>query len=307
LITREFDITVRIPEQGYIPFCFQVVQNDKDVYGLNIRITDGVNEIDYSQIADATITFALANNAVVQSDPERLTISAEGISYEMGTSEISCPGKVLASIQLIGENGERLTTARFQFEVIADLIKPSVVISSNEFPILQKLVADVEQLKQDIVNLQIPDNSILDVKLSDAAGQIKSQVNAHKAETTSELISYNRALPGVNETVIIMLSENRTPKRIDVRVAASDVETRKTMSIGSWEQNRQDCIACVGDTGGFVRQNNYVSSLIDTWGGATSMITIQNVRQGAFDIAITAISGGSAGSYNFQFVVHYHD
>ena len=185
MITRNFEITIRIPEQNYIPTLFQVVENDNDVYNLTIHITDGINEIDYSQVSSATITFALANGAVVQSDPERLTVSATGIIYQMGTSEIACPGKVLASIQLFGEDGERLTTARFQFEVVADLITPGAVQSESHFPLLQQLVADVEQLKQDIVDLQIPDNSIMDVKLSDAAGQIKQRFATHMADSAS--------------------------------------------------------------------------------------------------------------------------
>ena len=185
MITRNFEITIRIPEQNYIPTLFQVVENDNDVYNLTIHITDGINEIDYSQVSSATITFALANGTVVQSDPERLAISSGGITYEMGTTEISCPGKVLASIQLFGEDGERLTTARFQFEVVADLITPGAVQSESHFPLLQQLVADVEQLKQDIVDLQIPDNSIMDVKLSDAAGQIKQRFATHMADSAS--------------------------------------------------------------------------------------------------------------------------
>lgn len=185
MIKRTFDITARI-EQGQIPFCFQCVQNDKDVYVLRIRITDGGQEIDYGEISDATITFALANGSVVQSDPERLAISSGGITYEMGTTEISCPGKVLASIQLFGSSGERLTTARFQFEVVADLISPKAVQSESRFPLLQQLVADVEQLKQDIVDLQIPDNSIMDEKLSNAAGQIKQRFASHKAENVTD-------------------------------------------------------------------------------------------------------------------------
>ena len=189
MIKRTFEITARI-EQGQPPFCFQAVQNDKDVYVLRIRITDGDKEIDYTQVSDATITFALANGAVVQSDPERLAISSGGITYEMGTTEISCPGKVTASIQLFGEDGERLTTARFQFEVVADLITPGAVQSESRFPILQQLVADVEQLKQDIVDLQIPDNSIMDEKLSNAAGQIKQRFASHMEDYASHMADY---------------------------------------------------------------------------------------------------------------------
>lgn len=177
MITRNFDIMVRIPEQGYIPLCFQLVQNDKDVYGLTIHITDGVTEIDYSQILRATIAFSKSDGTVVQGN---LTKGAGGaFTYTMGTNEIACPGDVLTSIQLIGAANERLTTARFKFNVVRDLITPSAVQSVSEFAILQQLVEDVNQLKQDIVNLQVPDNSLMDTKLSGAAGQIKTRFADH--------------------------------------------------------------------------------------------------------------------------------
>jgi len=151
MIKRTFDITARI-EQGNIPYCFQVVQNDKDVYVLRIRITEGDKEIDYTQVPSATITFALANGAVVQSGPERLAISSDGITYEMGTSEISCPGKVLASIQLYGDLGERLTTARFAFEVVSDLITPSAIESTTEFDALTKAIVMMKDLESRLEN-----------------------------------------------------------------------------------------------------------------------------------------------------------
>jgi len=44
----------------------------------------------------------------------------------------------------------------------------------------------VEQLKQDIVNLQIPNGSIMDVKLSDAAGQIKQRFATHMADSVTD-------------------------------------------------------------------------------------------------------------------------
>ena len=163
MITRNFEITIRIPEQNYIPTLFQVVENDNDVYNLTIHITDGINEIDYSQVSSATITFLKGDGNVVQGN---LTVGENSLTYTMGTNEISCPGKVLASIQLFGEDGERLTTARFQFEVVADLITPSAVQSTSEFPILQKLVQDVQAAVityfENIVQVDMP-ISALDV------------------------------------------------------------------------------------------------------------------------------------------------
>lgn len=183
MITRNFEVTVRLQEYNHIPICFQVVQNDKDVYGLIIKIYDGVTEIDYSQISTATITFLKKDKTEVQGD---LVVGASNLTYSMGTNEIACPGDVLASIQLFGADDERLSTARFKFEVVADLINPSAIQSESNFPILQQLVADVTQLKQDIINLQVPDNSLMDTKLSDSAGQIKARFVAHLADSVTD-------------------------------------------------------------------------------------------------------------------------
>lgn len=191
MITREFDLTIRVPQQDYNDTGIKLVQNDQNVYYFNIRITDGINDIDYSQVERATITFKKKDGNVIQGN---LVPADKGYTYKLGTNEIACPGKVVASIQLYGEDGERLTTARFQFEVVADLITPDAVQSESRFPILQQLVADVEQLKQDIVNLQIPDGSIMDVKLSNAAGQIKPRFAAHLTDVAAHGGIYHKNL-----------------------------------------------------------------------------------------------------------------
>lgn len=298
MIKRTFKITARI-EQGQIPFCFQCVQNDKDVYTLHIRITEGDKEIDYTQVSDATITFALANGSVVQSAPERLSVSSAGITYQMGTSEIACPGKVLASIQLFGSGGERLTTARFQFEVVADLITPKAVQSESHFPLLQQLVADVEQLKQDIVDLQIPDGSIMDVKLSDAAGQIKQRFASHMAENVSQLVVATRdtTLAGI-QTV----SFTRKPKRIDV---LSLVIGTKKFSVGNVSSNSQGCIFHT-EAGAMFGNGNYAIVLGETEiNNISGAITIN--ADNTVSINWTKIGTGTTGTASIRLIAHYHD
>src|SRR5690606_29007739 len=119
---REFDLTIRVPQQDYNDTGIKLVQNDQNVYYFNIRITDGINDIDYSQVERATITFKKRDGHVVQGN---LVPADTGYTYKLGTNEIACPGKVVASIQLYGALDERLTTARFAFEVVQDLINPS--------------------------------------------------------------------------------------------------------------------------------------------------------------------------------------
>lgn len=151
MITRNFEITIRIPEQNYIPTLFQVVENDNDVYSLTIHITDGINEIDYSKVSSATITFLKGDGNVVQGN---LTVGENSLTYTMGTNEIACPGKVVASIQLYGEIYERLTTARFSFEVVRDLITPSAVQSTTEFPVLNQKIQEVNNLIEEVQGME---------------------------------------------------------------------------------------------------------------------------------------------------------
>ena len=145
MITREFDLTIRVPQQDYNDTGIKLVQNDQNVYYFNIRITDGINDIDYSQVERATITFKKRDGHVVQGN---LVPADTGYTYKLGTNEIACPGKVMASIQLYGDHDERLTTARFAFEVVQDLINPSIVESTTEFDALTRAISLMEELEE---------------------------------------------------------------------------------------------------------------------------------------------------------------
>ena len=155
MITREFDLTIKVPQQDYNDTGIKLVQNDQNVYYFNIRITDGINDIDYSQVERATITFKKRGGNVVQGN---LVPADTGYTYKLGTNEIACPGKVMASIQLYGALDERLTTARFAFEVVQDLINPSMVESTTEFDALTKAIVMMEELEErleDFPNIKV--------------------------------------------------------------------------------------------------------------------------------------------------------
>lgn len=155
MITREFNLVIRVPQQDYIDTGIEVVQNDQNVYKFNIRITDGINDIDYAQVDSATITFSKGDGTVVQGD---LVATGSGYTYELGTNEIAYPGQVIASIQLYGNLDERLTTSQFSFRVVRDLITPSAVKSTTEFHALTKAIAMMEELEErleDFPNIKV--------------------------------------------------------------------------------------------------------------------------------------------------------
>jgi hypothetical protein len=161
MFLKEHNISVRLPQEKTIDTGIVFVQNDKDVYKLNIRVFDGVYEIDYTEVEEATITFSKADGNVVQGD---MQIEADQLTYVLGTNEIAAPGKLIATIQLLGAN-ERLTTARFVFNVEKDLITEDAVKSTSEFAILQQLKNELEEI--DVVEL-------------------RNEFEAHKAESVQD-------------------------------------------------------------------------------------------------------------------------
>ena len=186
MITREFDLTIRVPQQDCNDTGIKLVQNDQNVYYFNIRITDGINDIDYLQVERATITFKKRDGHVVQGN---LVPADTGYTYKLGTNEIACPGKVVASIQLYGAPDERLTTARFAFEVVQDLINPSIVESTTEFDALTRAISLMEKLEERLKDF--PNDG--DTSVQGAIDELRQQINAlnadvvaHKAKKATE-------------------------------------------------------------------------------------------------------------------------
>lgn len=161
MITKTYNIVLQIGREDIVTAPAVVVQNDNDVYSIRINVFDGNTEIDYSQVESATITFVKEDKNVVQGN---LLKDANGFTYEMGTNEIACPGTVIAAVQLIGPSNERLTTSRFKFKVINDMIIPSAVQSTTEFAMLQQLKTELEAIN--VVSLQ-------------------NEVTAHKADNVN--------------------------------------------------------------------------------------------------------------------------
>jgi hypothetical protein len=142
MINNKYTISLSLKEPISVVTDIKVVQNDKDVNTLNIKIIDGTSEIDYTQVNTAAIVFAKADGTTVYS--ENVTISSEGFTYTMGTNEIAKLGKVNASLQMFGLNGERITSPRFIFDVITDLTNTEVIQSTTEFPPLQELIGQAK-------------------------------------------------------------------------------------------------------------------------------------------------------------------
>lgn len=150
MITKTHDIILKLTEPDYINSGIKVVANDYLTNIFNIRIFDDLTEIDYTQIDHATIVFAKPDNTFVQGN---LTKAATGYTYIIGTNDTASAGTITASVQLYGNNNERLTTARFQFAVIPNLADKKAIESTSEFTALTRM--ENHNLIFEFINTQI--------------------------------------------------------------------------------------------------------------------------------------------------------
>ncbi len=156
MLTKTHDIVLKLIETDYIDTGIKIVQNDALSHFLRIKVSDGFNEINYGDIDSAIVVFAKQDGNVVQGN---LTKQVDRFTYSMGTNEIAYPGVVLACVQLMGPSGQRLTTSRFKFTVIEDLLDPSAVESSTEFAALQQAMEILDTLEQKLI--EFPNIKIL--------------------------------------------------------------------------------------------------------------------------------------------------
>jgi hypothetical protein len=226
MILKEYDLSVRLPQERAIDTGIILVQSDKDVYKLNARVFDGVNEINYADVTSATITFGKADKNVVQGD---MIVEANKLSYILGTNEIACPGKLLVSIQLWGTT-ERLSTARLVMQVEKDLITENAVQSTSEFPIIQQLKKDLEAI--DVVDLTNQFNSHKAESANKAHGGFKSFLAAPSAVTSladNTITTITFSAPIYNNG----FWNAATPNRITIPSGVSKVKVKALASFAS--------------------------------------------------------------------------
>ena len=124
-----------------------MVQEDMRAYRLHIKVRDGAEEWDYASATDARIVFVRADGMRVVGVGQ---ISGEGIIYDVGTTELEYPGRVVGVLQLWKEGDRRLTTSSFCFDVMADPLNKKAVESMSRLPELDALLSHMESIADDL-------------------------------------------------------------------------------------------------------------------------------------------------------------
>ena len=145
---KEFDIMLDLKRNRKNEE-IEVVQNDFDTNILNIAIVEDMNSYDLTGL-NVEVAFAKADGTTVLQDLNNgVEINGNVIKCMLKTNTIACPGRVHAEVRLLNET-QLLTTARFSFFVRRAIVNDETIKSTNEFPILNNLINDVEEITESV-------------------------------------------------------------------------------------------------------------------------------------------------------------
>ena len=118
-------------------------QGDTRSVVFNLRIYDGVNEINYADAAQAVLFIAKPDRHGVQ----LICAPAEkGYTVTLSQNALAAPGRAVCELSLYGHTGERITSLRFNFFIKNDLMGAELE-SSTEFDSLQDAIRLLKELQ----------------------------------------------------------------------------------------------------------------------------------------------------------------
>ena len=146
---KEFDILLDIKRNRKVEE-FEVVQGDYESNILNIAIVEDFEPYNLTGL-NVEIAFAKPDGTTVLQDEQNgVTIITEGkIRCILNTNTIAASGKVFAEVRIL-QDLWLLTTARFDFFVRRAIVNDETIESTNEFPILNRKIQEVNDLVEEI-------------------------------------------------------------------------------------------------------------------------------------------------------------
>lgn len=149
---KEFDIILDIKrpiKNEYI----EVVQGDYGTNVLNIQLRDGLNNYDLTDTKTEIVFAKPDGTTVIQDENNGVAVvnATEGrMTCTLNTNTIAAAGKVVAEVRIMDLEERLLTTARFNFFVRRAIFGDDTIKSTNEWPLLKKLleVSESEELRE---------------------------------------------------------------------------------------------------------------------------------------------------------------
>ena len=259
---KEFDILLDIKRNRKTEE-FEVVQNDYESNILNIAIVEDFEPYNLTGLS-VEIAFAKGDGTTVLQDEQNgVTIinAIEGkITCTLKTNTIAAAGKVSAEVRILQEN-KLLTTTRFNFFVRRAIVNNETIESTNEFPILNKLITDVGDVVEAVPVIEEKMNEITNTEsglnqsiqegdtLKTGLDNSITEGNLTKTELDSSIVEGN-AIKGELDDIIVgtdfeqVITElNNKANKTDVNNLAGEGRTIETV-----KQNADDILAIQEET-----------------------------------------------------------
>lgn len=135
----------------------EVVQGDYDTNILNINLVEDNDPVDLTG-TEIEIAFDKPDRTtVLQEADEYLSIEGaeEGIiKCMLKTNTIAAAGRVGAEVRIL-QGDKLLTTAQFEFYVRKAIVNEQTLISTNEFPMLERMVDQLTGMIQDFPKIKV--------------------------------------------------------------------------------------------------------------------------------------------------------
>lgn len=148
MIKREYNIKIDLKTTKKINTFATFIQGDLLVNYINISMYNNNTPLDLTPFKLIQIVFKRGDDVIISGNALDIKDAQNGkLGYLFGSEEVAEPGRVDAAISLYGENGEKISTVQFYFNVVEEINADDVIATSNQYGLLSNLIEEVKGLK----------------------------------------------------------------------------------------------------------------------------------------------------------------
>jgi len=149
MLTKTYDIELNTMSQASPRTDIVINQGDVQSIIFNFRIFEqnGINEIDYGNVALARLFIAKADRNVVQITPSPAA-GGQGFTVMLTEQAVACPGRATGELALYGHSDERIISLHFTFHVQPNISLGDTIVSLPEMDALNDAVALLAEMRR---------------------------------------------------------------------------------------------------------------------------------------------------------------
>ena len=187
MIDKDYSFKLDIKNKSAIPK-MEFVRGDLNTSVLNITLTENGVPIDLTGYTLMAV-FKKPDNTRVIEDVTIINATKGLVRVVLSTQTITAIGEVLGTITLTSATGDKVTFSLFKFKVRENLDNDELIESTNEFPILSKLIAENQQIKNEEAKRITAEN----IRTSNENSRISNETERQDNEAKRISAESNRA------------------------------------------------------------------------------------------------------------------